>query len=76
MKTFIRTQNSLRAAAALLLAIFFAAGFTACSNEDNSVNTFTPELVVGKWYYEQRSTAPTVKATMPSSLTKSFSTAT
>jgi hypothetical protein len=52
MKTIITTQNSLRAAAALLLAIFFAAGFTACSNEDNSVETFSPETVVGKWYFE------------------------
>lgn len=52
MKTTIIPQKSLRAAAALLLAIFIAAGFTACSNEDNSIETFTPEMVVGKWYVE------------------------
>ena len=31
---------------------FFAAGFTACSNEDNSVEAFSAETVVGKWYFE------------------------
>lgn len=36
----------------VLAAIMIAAGFTACSNEDNSVDTFSPEEVVGKWYYE------------------------
>ena len=36
----------------LLLALIIAAGFTACSNEDNSVEVFTPEKVVGKWYFE------------------------
>ena len=41
----ISTQNRLGAAAALLLAIFIAVGFTACSNEDNSVDIFTPEKV-------------------------------
>ena len=52
MKTTIISKNSLRVAAALLFTIMIAAGFTACSNEDNSAETFTPEKVVGKWYYE------------------------
>lgn len=38
--------------AAVLLAILIAVGFTACTNEDNSVETFSPEMVAGKWYYE------------------------
>ena len=35
-----------------LLAILIAAGLTACSNDDNAVDIFSPEKVVGKWYYE------------------------
>ncbi len=38
MKTFIRTQNSLRAAAALLLAIFFAAGCQYTTTADGGVH--------------------------------------
>ncbi len=52
MKTTIIPKNSLRTVAALLLTIVIAAGFTACSIEDNSADIFTPEKVVGKWYYE------------------------
>lgn len=54
MKTTFYPKNSLRAAAALLLAIFIAAGFTACTNEDNPVETLNPEKIVGKWYYETK----------------------
>ena len=36
----------------LLFAVVIAAGFTACTNEDNSADTFSPEMVVGKWYVE------------------------
>jgi len=32
--------------------MIIAVGFTACTNEDNSVVTSSPEVVVGKWYYE------------------------
>ena len=52
MKTTIIPKNSLRVAAALLFSIIIAAGFTACSNEDNSAEIFNPEEVVGKWFYE------------------------
>lgn len=52
MKTTFIPQNILRVAAALLFTMFIAVGFTACTNEDNSVVTSSPEMVVGKWYYE------------------------
>lgn len=52
MKTTSFPKNSLRAAAALLMAIMIAAGFTACTKDDNPADAFRPEMVVGKWYYE------------------------
>ena len=52
MKTTFIPQNILRVAAALLFTMIIAVGFTACTNKDNSVVTSSPEVVVGKWYYE------------------------
>ncbi len=39
MKTTFIPQNILRVAAALLFTMIIAVGFTACTNEDNSVVT-------------------------------------
>lgn len=52
MKTTFIPQNILRVAAALLFTMIITVGFTACTNQDNYVVTFNPEVVVGKWYYE------------------------
>ena len=70
MKTTFIPQNILRVAAALLFTMIIAVGFTACTNEDNSVVTSSPEVVVGKWYYELNQHDTLVRARMPSNLTR------